>query len=118
MIDEKVLIERLEEKAIKTLGINRSQFAMDKGEYSSYCSLSLDDVKEITKDLASKHNNGWIPCEVRLPEEDGWYYTTEKCGEIVEAGMTKFVNGKWEHYDNTITTIAWKHRDAPYKKGE
>jgi hypothetical protein len=25
------LIERLEEKAIKTLGINRSQFAMDNG---------------------------------------------------------------------------------------
>lgn len=39
------LIGRLEEVAIETLGINKGQFAMDEGEYSSYCSLTLYDVK-------------------------------------------------------------------------
>ena len=47
-IDEfsKKIISQLQEVAIKELGITKEQFAMDKGEYSSYCSLSLYDVKE------------------------------------------------------------------------
>ena len=49
------LIGMLEEVAIETLGINKGQFAMDKGEYSSYCSLSLCDVKEQVNQLAEEY---------------------------------------------------------------
>lgn len=51
------LIGRLEEVAIETLGISKGQFAMDEGEYSSYCSLSLCDVKEQVNQLAEEYNN-------------------------------------------------------------
>ncbi len=43
------VLEQLENVSIEELGINRTQFKMDEGEYSSYCSLSLYDVKEIVK---------------------------------------------------------------------
>ena len=43
------VIKRLEDKAIEELGIDRGKFAIDKGEYSSYCSLTLEDVIEIVK---------------------------------------------------------------------
>lgn len=51
------LISRLEEVAIETLGINKSQFAMDKGEYSSYCSLSLCEVREKANQLAEEYKS-------------------------------------------------------------
>ena len=51
------LIGRLEEVTIETLGISKGQFAMDKGEYSSYCSLSLYDVKEQANQLAEEYQN-------------------------------------------------------------
>lgn len=43
------VVEQLTQESIKTLGISKTQFAMDEGEYSSYCSLSLYDAIEIVK---------------------------------------------------------------------
>ena len=43
------VVEQLTQESIKTLGITETQFAMDKGEYSSYCSLSLYDAIKIVK---------------------------------------------------------------------
>ena len=43
------VVEQLTQESIKTLGITETQFAMDKGEYSSYCSLSLYDAIRIMK---------------------------------------------------------------------
>lgn len=43
------VIEQLEDKAIEELGITKSQFDMDRSEYSSCCSLCLGDVVEIIK---------------------------------------------------------------------
>lgn len=48
--DVNKVVERLEEKAIEELGISKSQFAMDKEEYSGYTSLTLYDVIEIVKE--------------------------------------------------------------------
>lgn len=128
MIDEKVLIERLEEKAIKTLGINRSQFAMDKGEYSSYCSLSLNEVKEITKDLSSEHNNGWISVEDELPPRNEsvlcWAVSLARGGDCCCLGSCD--NGFWfmqtqidtYSFPQQYEVVAWHKIPAPYKKGE
>ena len=43
------VIEQLEDKAIEELGITKSQFDMDRAEYSSCYSLCLGDVVEIIK---------------------------------------------------------------------
>lgn len=54
--DLKSVIEQLEEMAIEELGITKGQFAMDRGEYSSYCSLTLSDVEEILKSAVNATN--------------------------------------------------------------
>lgn len=43
------VVERLEDKAIEELGIDKARFAMDRGEYSCCCSLCLSDAVEIVK---------------------------------------------------------------------
>lgn len=74
MIDEKVLIERLE---------NRNEYNKACQEEFPNAKMSLvyevqinayKNAIEIVKDLASEHNNGWIPCSERLPESEknGW----------------------------------------------
>ena len=47
-------IAELEKLSIEELGVSESQFEMDKGEYSSYCTLCLYDVAELLK----KHLSG------------------------------------------------------------
>lgn len=54
--DLESVIEKLEEVAMKEMGINKSQFAMDREEYRSYCSLTLSDVEEILKSAANATN--------------------------------------------------------------
>lgn len=55
--DLESVIKQLEENVIEELGITKSQFAMDKEEYSSYCSLTLFDVTKILK-FAINATNG------------------------------------------------------------
>ena len=45
---DKVIAE-LEKLSMEELGVSESQFEMDKGEYSSYCTLCLYDVVELLK---------------------------------------------------------------------
>lgn len=45
---DKVIAE-LEKLSMEELGVSESQFEMDKGEYSSYCTLCLYDVIELLK---------------------------------------------------------------------
>lgn len=118
------LIGRLEEVAIETLGINKGQFAMDEGEYSSYCSLTLYDVKEQANQLAEEYKNGWIPCSERLPsreEVEEWatfLVTIRVHGKYEIMDFCLFgTDGKW-HVSEGKEVIAWK-RQMPYQpKGE
>lgn len=63
MIDEKVLIERLEEHSFSLV------IDWEKGKY-----LRKDKAIEIVKDLASEHNNGF--CKWRLIDEEANVYDT------------------------------------------
>lgn len=135
---EKIL-ERLEEKAIEELGISVGQFVMDKGEYASYCSLSLYDVQEIIKQEVTEYNNGWIPCNSeQLPKENKFYNVTIFDGEdyrtepayyarIGYLGQKNIMPNWWtdctcnavliEEDDNKV--IAWQPLPEPYQpKGE
>ena len=49
---DKVIAE-LEKLSIEELGVSESQFEIDKGEYSSYCTLCLYDVVELLKKYLS-----------------------------------------------------------------
>ncbi len=114
MIDEKVLIERLEEESYWTPS------TFDEDGYSNDDSEKVIDLYrtiEIVNQLAEEHNNGWIPCSERLPEENDWYYTTLNYRNAVDSGICKFVDGKWSCSED-FEVIAWQHRPAPYQKKE
>ena len=63
----------------------------------------------------------WIPCEERLPEEDGTYlvaYTWkgDYSGTIYnEVLLMDFEHGKWESREKIL---AWQPLPLPYKRGE
>lgn len=53
-LDVDKFIAELEKLSMEELGVSESQFEIDKGEYSSYCTLCLYDVVELLK----KHLTG------------------------------------------------------------
>ena len=73
------------------------------------------------KDIIRKHmNDGWIPVERGLPEEDGFYIATMN-GEVAGqeepfTGLTEFENGKWiDDEDDYKYVIAWRPLPDPYR---
>lgn len=73
------------------------------------------------KKIIRKHmNDGWIPVEEALPEEDGFYIATMD-GEIVDqqepfTGLAEFENGKWiDDEDDYRCVIAWRPLPEPYR---
>ena len=76
--------------------------------------MEVEAAKEIVKDFASEHNNGWISIEDRLPKEKGTYLVTAKHFGVTFA---RFAGQKDNmHFDANV--IAWMEIPAPYKKGE
>jgi len=117
------LISRLTESAIETLGVSKSEFAMDKGEYSSYCSLSLYEVKEAVNQLAEEYKGGWIPCSERLPEVNQKVFVAFKvahrCEKTIDydIGCLSSYDGKWycDHKGYDVEKVlAWMPLPSPY----
>lgn len=133
MIDEKVLIERLEE--LKQTQIK--ELCEHKDHVSEMQSMRgfnvLQDAIKIVEQLASEHNNGWIPCSERLPQENEpvdavceVVNVMLKSGTVTSAWCNRYLE-RWyvldEHCDyplqqNYEDVIAWQPLPAPYKKGE
>ena len=72
-------------------------------------------------EIVKKHmNDGWIPVEERLPEEDGFYLCTMD-GKIVGeeepfTGISEFENGLWIDDDiDYRCIIAWRPLPEPYR---
>lgn len=87
------------------------------------CKYSLNpwhtwiDIENVIR----KHvNDGWIPVEERLPEENGFYIATTD-GEIVGqeepfVGLAEFEDGKWiDDEDDYKCVIAWRPLPEPYQ---
>lgn len=80
--------------------------------------LSREKAPETTR--CSRDNDGWIPVEEALPEEDGFYIATMD-GEIVDqqepfTGLAEFENGKWiDDEDDYRCVIAWRPLPEPYR---
>lgn len=116
MIDEKMLIERLEGESYLTTN--------DDGETDKFSVqiVELKDIKKIVKDLASEHNNGWIPCKEGIPDDSGEpVMATTINGDLLIAIYEPEDCMWWaSDYDGTADVIAWMPLPEPYKeeKGE
>lgn len=84
------------------------------------------NVFEIIKDLASEHNNGWIPCSKRLPSKEEY----QKCnGQFIVSDGNRTYATYFDIYDTlkfgepTITkfvidrcVIAWQPLPEQYRE--
>lgn len=74
---------------------------------------------EIINEVAEEYNNGWIPCEVRLP---GYYDNVLVCtkdgGRTIAHLTHSPIEWKDIHNYKIENIIAWQSLPAPYKKGE
>ena len=90
-------------------------------EQSAYsCGQCMDEAIEVVCKIAEEYNNGWIPCEVRLPEEDEWVLG-QGTYDIMITCLTETYKDKKQWMDingDNRKIIAWQPLPAPYKKGE
>ena len=117
MIDEKVLVERLEE---------HEQYEMEYGNY--HASSAYGRAIEIVNQLAEEQNNGWIACSERLPKDEELSQRKEvivqnRYGEIFTAQYTyncpKTRKDFFKEYCVVPYVIAWQPLPQPYQpKGE
>ena len=97
------------EKILEEINILNGIYDTDDGG----CLLRQEDVEDIIR----KHmNDGWIPVERGLPEEDGFYIATMD-GKIVGqeepfVGLAEFEDGNWVDGDDVI---AWRPLPEPYR---
>ena len=128
------LISRLEELQKQNYAISEVVYGInEKVMYSSASTAYANAIEEINK-LAEAYNNGWIPCEVRLPDNADLEYFLVWCKGYFTAGThigeecqwygigLLYNKNKWEVYQckdiKDIEVIAWQSLPAPYKKGE
>ena len=121
------LIERLEEYKYTHLIEHDSEQCLhctevdcENGTDCTFC--ILDKTKEIVKELAEEHKSNlsenltsWIPCEERLPEEEGNYIVTFDDGLI---SSVPFYREDWVLWGDSGEPIAWIPLPEPYKGEE
>ena len=74
----------------------------------------------VVKEIIRNHmNDGWIPVEERLPEDDGFYIATMDGGIVGQeepfVGLAELENGLWVDDDiDYRCIIAWRPMPDPY----
>lgn len=143
------LIERLEElydRNDKTKKIAYKEQDWEKFDLFTHRCEGIYSAIAIVNDLASEYNNGWIPCEERLPEETEqystkydpitlaevdveWYTVSDLVNVIVKNYDTDevfvcddcTVDGKWANFGSyPFEVLAWQpmpELPEKYKKG-
>ena len=83
------IIEKLEE-AKSNVPVNRllDDIIKDKPKELGQL-MAYNKAIEIVKQEADQHNNGWIPCSERLPEEDEKVYISTKTEREYDGVYTK-----------------------------
>lgn len=93
------------------------------------------DAMKIVQEVSKEYGNGWIPVEVAMPTEEGWYRVTCEDKNIFKKPMLRdlyyyptlesFIDNirYAEHgckdiksYDWTMYVTAWKPLEEPYRK--
>ena len=125
MIDEKVLIKRLEKESYFTPS------TFDEDGYSNDDSEEVIDLCRaitIVNQLAEEHNNGWIPCAEKLPKETNDYLVTQYNKNAIDEYCDGYKvetiffdeDGWWDDTDYYCgwEIIAWQPLPAPYKEND
>lgn len=100
----------------------------DHDSYSQYNEGWQDAIDRVRGMLMLFFENGeydgWIPVDVRLPDEktnpvtlDFYeYQTTAKFGDITDVRYYKYGNGHWWHGPGIVDqyVIAWRNNPEPY----
>ena len=138
------IIEKLEEYRDENLVEHDSEMAnhckQDCNDIND-CTLCVwDKAIEIVKQTAADYNNGWIPCNERLPEEGGYYLVTyhgwsngdylpkfddtyvrrlhyQKSERFTGWNHPRYCDDKAEN-DTNREVIAWQPLPQPFQKEE
>ena len=132
------IIKRLEKRKDRWTDLaNQSNFDGYAQEEKEYLLMANEDEKliEIVQEVAKEYD--WIPVEVAMPTEEGWYRVTCDNKKYWKTPMVRdlyyypwikcFVDNirRSEHpykdiktFDWTEDVTAWKPVEAPYQKGE
>lgn len=100
---------------------SRHKILTDSGMFSDADRITermaeLDFAKEIVKQEAEKHDNGWISCSSGvMPRANGWYLVTNRLGVVQEQ---RWSANHWEKLRDDAV-LAWRELPQPYQpKGE
>ena len=116
MIDEKVLIERLEEEAEE-----HKKYWQEFGDEDSFGGMNATmRAIEIVNQLAEESNNGWIPCSERLPSKKQVVLANVSYSNpsINNGNHVIISEYRGEDFWHNGIIIAWQPLPAPYKPKE
>lgn len=104
----------------------RSYASTRKGELAKMINDAADTIEMLSAKLQASqmerssqyYHDGWIPCDERMPEEEGHYLVTDESGGTAYVGSSQFLicdDGKfyWDFFDVT----AWRPLPEPYRNG-
>ena len=97
------------QKAIQYLKEQKREYGTPS-IFADYCDLAIECIEKQSK-------TDWIPCEERLPSEDGKYIVCTTKGSVYCAKYSKKHSTNYGfHTDSYTHIIAWQPLPQPYKK--
>lgn len=75
--------------------------------------FSEEAIKEIVG-ILKEEKGQWVPCDERMPNEDGYYLVTVEFDYGKEIEMGWLLGGEWVN-ENSHVTVAWMPLPKPYK---
>ena len=113
------------EKILEKLGelITESYYASVKGTLNAGVrNNAYHEAKKIVQEVAAEYNNGWIPVEDRLPDNNIDVEVTLANGKrhiCWYSGLRQEWIDAVSDDESALNVIAWKEPSEPYKpKGE
>lgn len=114
------------EKIKKRIEEKREYYYLNDDVFDTIAVEALDFACDVIDEEVKNCNDGWIPCEIELPKEKGYYLTTWKSGNerrglygnpMVE--VLYFKGKQWSVQQMAHRrVIAWQPLPQPYVKGE
>lgn len=125
-------MKKIVEELICRLETKKESVELVNVDYAEGLKDAYEIAIEIVNQLAEEHNNGWIPCSEKLPENDDdvlcWYEYRIMQGTHEGEMNRKFEIGYYNKYfkrwggevscGRDCKVIAWRPLPEPYKEDE